>query len=82
MKMRVRVKLYATLQRYAPTGTELGQHFEVAFDGTSIGDLISHLGLKKDQAKIVMVNGNRATDLETELNENDIVVIFPPVGGG
>ena len=80
--MRVHVKLYATLQRYAPPSTEIGQQFEVELDGTTIGNLIHHLGFKMDQAKIVMVNGNRVMDLDTELNESDLIVIFPPVGGG
>lgn len=80
--MKVQVKLYATLQRYAPSGTELGKSFELQFEGFTIGDLVSHLGFEIDQAKIVMVNGTRIIDMNTQLNDNDLVVIFPPVGGG
>jgi molybdopterin converting factor small subunit len=80
--MKVQVKLYATLQRYAPSGTELGKAFEIQFAGATIGDLVHHLGFEIDQAKIVMVNGIRTIDMNTRLNDNDLVVVFPPVGGG
>ena len=80
--MKLQVKLYATLQCHAPDGTELGKAFEVQFEGDTIGDLVRYLGFEIDQAKIVMVNGTRTVDLNNKLNDNDLVVIFPPVGGG
>ncbi len=70
------------LRRYAPPDSELGEPFEVQLEGASLDALITQLGFKLDQAKIVMINGNRVTDLNTKLSENDLVVIFPPVGGG
>ncbi len=82
MKMKIQVKLYATLQHYAPSGTELGKAFEIQFEGFTITDLIHHLGFKIDYAKIIMVNGTRTIEMDTQLHDNDLVVIFPPVGGG
>jgi molybdopterin converting factor small subunit len=79
---KVMVKLYATLRRFAPEGIEIGASFEVEFQGTTVSELVGHLGFSSEQAKIVMVNGQRETDLEFVLAENDLVVIFPPVGGG
>ena len=70
--MRITVKLYATLRRFAPAGTKIGEAFEVHSQGTTIGDLIQQLGVSSEQAMIIMIN----------LAENDLVVIFPPVGGG
>ncbi len=80
--MEIRVKLYATLRRFAPEGTEIGESFPKEFDGTTIADLVDSFGIKKKLAKIIMVNGIRVTSLEHTLNNGDEVVIFPPVGGG
>lgn len=80
--MRVSVKLYATLRRFAPEGTPIGESFDVELEGTRIRDLIELLDIKEEQAKIVMVNGIRENNTNATLNENDLVVIFPPVGGG
>jgi molybdopterin synthase sulfur carrier subunit len=80
--MIVQVKLYATLREYAPLGSEIGEVFNVEFNGSTLQDLIQKLGFKLDRAKIVMVNGNRVVDVKTSLNEDDLVVIFPPIGGG
>ncbi len=80
--MRIMVKLYATLRRFAPDGTEIGGTFEVQHQGTTLGALVQQLGLTTEQAKIVMVNGHRIVDMKSKLAENDLVVIFPAVGGG
>ncbi len=32
--------------------------------------------------KIVMVNGIRISDLNINLEEDDLIVMFPPIGGG
>jgi molybdopterin converting factor small subunit len=80
--MKVHVKLYATLQQYAPKGTELGSSFPVELDGRTVLDLIHHLKFKAEQARIVMVNGIRIFDSNYSLSDDDLVVIFPPIGGG
>ena len=80
--MKVMVKLYATLRRFAPEGNEIGAAFEVEYQGATISELIQHLRFTSEQSKIIMVNGQRVIDLNFILDENDLVVIFPPVGGG
>jgi len=80
--MKVLVKLYATLREYAPANTDIGSSFEVDLDGTTLEELIHQLGFDVDIAKIVMINGDRVLDMSINLNENDLVVIFPPLGGG
>ena len=82
MMMQVDVKLYATLRRLAPKGVEVGEAFRVAFEGNRVSDLLQTLNIMPAQAKIVMRNGERVTDMDEELSEGDLVVIFPPVGGG
>jgi molybdopterin converting factor small subunit len=80
--MRVSVKLYATLQEYSPPGTELGEAFPIDLEGQTVHELVNQLGIKDEQAKIVMVNGVRIDALSYVLKENDQIVIFPPIGGG
>ncbi len=80
--MRIMIKLYATLRRFAPDETEIGDAFEVHYEGATIDELVQHLGFTMEQAKIVMVNGQRVVDMNSKLAENDLVVIFPAVGGG
>jgi molybdopterin synthase sulfur carrier subunit len=80
--MRVQVKLYATLREYAPPNTEIGASFIVEFDGSTLGELVQRLGFEIDRAKIVMINGNRVVDMNALVKEDDLVVIFPPIGGG
>ncbi|WP_455464048.1 MoaD/ThiS family protein, partial [Candidatus Hodarchaeum mangrovi] len=45
-------------------------------------DLLNQLGIEREQAKIIMINGVGITDVYYILKENDEVAIFPPVGGG
>ena len=80
--MKVKVKFYATLSQYAPDGTEIGEVFQVELSGSTVNDLIDTFGFEHEQAKIVIVNNNRIDDLNHELGEGDLVVIFPPIGGG
>ena len=82
LNLKVKVKLYATLREYAPTGTEIGEAFEVELSGSTVKHLIDSFGFKPEQAKIMIVNDNRIDDLNYELKEGDLIVIFPPIGGG
>jgi molybdopterin converting factor small subunit len=78
----VHVKLYATLKRFAPEHTELGESFPVEIHNGRVQEVLAKLGISEEKAKIIMVNGVQTQDLKFELNENDLVVIFPPIGGG
>lgn len=80
--MRVNVKLYATLRQFAPPGTAIGECFKVEIKEGRISEIIARLGFPPDQARIIFVNGIRTFDLNQRLSEDDLVVFFPPVGGG
>ncbi|MFQ5833599.1 MAG: MoaD/ThiS family protein [Candidatus Thorarchaeota archaeon] len=80
--MKVNVKLYATLQKLAPPEVEIGEAFAVEIDGSTILDLLKQLGIEEEQARIVMLNGIRVNDMSQELESDDLVVMFPPIGGG
>ena len=83
--MIIRVKLFATLRRYAPhalAGTRAGTPFEMDVpEGATIVDIVKRLALPADQVKVAFVNGRARPD-EWRLEPGDEVGIFPPVGGG
>jgi molybdopterin synthase sulfur carrier subunit len=80
--MLVQVKLYATLRKFAPNDVELGKAFQVEIDVATVSGILDKLGIGKEQAKIIMINGMRITNLNHSLSPEDTIVIFPPVGGG
>lgn len=74
--MRISVKCYATLRGYQPEAGVL----EVG-EGASVHTVLQRLGLPRDQAKVVFVNGRHAT-LDQIVKEGDKIALFPSVGGG
>jgi molybdopterin synthase sulfur carrier subunit len=79
--MHVSVKLFATLVEYVP-GIEPGASFKVEIpDGSSLSDLMNQLNLPEREAKIIFVNGYKQSP-DYQLQDNDEVGVFPPIGGG
>ena len=79
--MRIRVKLYATLRRFA-AHTGVGVPFEVDLpDGATIADLIYHLNLPAEEVKMAFVNACARSE-DWRLEPGDEIGIFPPIGGG
>ncbi len=79
--MYVNVKLFATLVVYVP-GTEPGISFKIELaNGGSLSDLTNQLHIPEREAKIIFVN-NRLQSPDYQLQDNDEVSIFPPIGGG
>ncbi|MFX1249246.1 MAG: MoaD/ThiS family protein [Promethearchaeota archaeon] len=76
------VKLFATLRKYGPIDIKLGDSFPVTLEeDANVATLLRKLKISEDQAKIIMINGN-IQELQEKLNGEDVVAIFPPVGGG
>jgi len=81
MEMRVKVKLFATLVDYVP-GVKSGVPFEVELhNGTTLSDLMNQLNLPQREVKVAFVNG-RTQPLDFQLQNDDEVGVFPPIGGG
>lgn len=74
--MNVVVKLFASLR----INNEKEYILDVAEGSTPI-DIIHQLNISEEDAAIVMINGRRK-ELDTVLFEDDIISIFPLVGGG
>jgi len=74
--MKAKIKLFATLRngRFDISEMELAE-------GTTILDIIEHLGIDKKDAAILFINSVHA-ELNSVINEDDEVAIFPPIGGG
>jgi molybdopterin synthase sulfur carrier subunit len=88
--MNIYVKLYATLTKSVSEailaqyghGISAGSRLEVALpEGSTVDDLVTHLDLPRKQVKVIFVNG-QIQDLDYELQPEDEIGIFPPIGGG
>lgn len=74
--MEIKVRLFATLRENR--GKELMLTLP---EKATPADVIKELDIPKADVAILLVNG-RDGDFNQELNEGDVVSIFPPVGGG
>ncbi len=79
--MTIQVKLYATLRKYLPD-VPLGEKTEIEVpEDSKVKDVLDILNIPEKDAKIILVNGNRKKKTDS-IQEDDLVVIFPPIGGG
>lgn len=74
--MQITVKLFATLRE----NREKIMHLEIS-EGSAVIQVIKHLEIPLEDIAIVMVNG-RSSGLEAPLCDEDVLALFPPVGGG
>jgi molybdopterin converting factor small subunit len=79
--LKVSVKLYATLAKYAGVSI-MHEPLEVEVPaGTSLTGLYQQLGVPDDEVKTAFVNSTMQPP-EYVLRDGDQVGVFPPVGGG
>jgi len=77
-KINVTVKFFAMLREYGPTKETISVP-----ENSPIELLFKKYQIPKEAWRtIIIVNGRPHKDLETVLNDGDIVSIFPPIGGG
>ncbi|HSP48036.1 MAG TPA: MoaD/ThiS family protein [Clostridiaceae bacterium] len=74
--MRIKIKLFATLR----DGRDKILDNEYP-EGTSIRRILEDLAIEEKDVAILLLNG-RDTTLDQLPGEDDIISIFPPVGGG
>lgn len=74
--MNVRVKLFAVLREDRFRDREM----EFA-PGSSLGDALARIGIQPEEVSLPLING-RYSSLDDELQEGDVLSIFPAVGGG
>jgi len=79
--MKIEIRLYASFRRLLPDDCAANECFADVEEGTTVKDLLVHLGVAPDAPKVVFLNGVHAEGNEL-LKEGDRVGAFPPVAGG
>lgn len=74
--MNIRVKLFATLREGRGKEVEVFAH-----ENTTAFEILHSLGIKAEDVAILLING-RDGSMDQVLSENDLLSVFPPVGGG
>ncbi len=80
--MRVYIKVFASLRNKYPEVNDLNP-MEMHLDkGISLAELISLLDFKQEEVQIALVNGLKKS-LDFKLVEEEAIIsLFPPIGGG
>ncbi|MBI3089853.1 MAG: MoaD/ThiS family protein [Candidatus Tectomicrobia bacterium] len=79
--MLIDVKLFASLREYLPADSQEYTAKVPSEAGARIQDLATRLKLPDDLPVIFLLNGQHA-DADDEVQEGDVVSIFPPISGG
>ena len=74
--MQITVKLFANLRE----NREKIMNMNVS-SGTTVKEIIESLGIPLQDVAIIMING-RGTKSDAVLKSDDVLALFPPVGGG
>jgi molybdopterin converting factor small subunit len=79
--MPLQVRLFATLRQFVPGyDPHQGLALEIA-PGATLAQVIQHLGLPPEDVTLILVDGvHRQPDIQLQGDER--VAFFPPVGGG
>jgi len=79
--MPVTVFLSSTLRQYVPGYDPSEGALFLVDRKTTISELCRLIGIPEEKIKVIMVNGKDAT-VDHELNGDERVGLFPPIGGG
>lgn len=74
--MKIEVRLFATFRQ----GREKKQMLELE-EGTTIIQILQILNIPQEEVAILLLNGFDGS-IDRELKDNDVLSLFPPVGGG
>ncbi|MGL4912392.1 MAG: MoaD/ThiS family protein [Romboutsia sp.] len=74
--MKIEVRLFATFRQ----GREKKQLLYLE-DKATILDILNTLKINKEEVAILLLNGMDGS-FDRKLNDDDVLSIFPPVGGG
>lgn len=79
--MKVEVSLFGTLAQYLPGGAQGRTVIMDCRDGVTVRQVIDRIGIPKPYPAMLLVNGIHA-DPDTQLQEGDLLALFPPLAGG
>jgi sulfur carrier protein ThiS len=79
--MQVQVHLFSLLREHLPPGGERGRATVTLPEGTTVADLIAHLGITR-RVRLAIVNGTQEENHQRRLQDGDHVKLFPTMVGG
>ncbi len=80
--MRVYIKVFASLRNKYPEINDMNPMTKDLQKGISLAEIITLINFKPEDIKIALVNGlKKSLDFTIE-EENSIISLFPPIGGG
>ena len=79
--MRIEVRLFATLVSFLPPGSREGAAILEIPDGSTVRDVVHHLGIPADFERVTLLNGGDSAP-DAPLHPGDILAVFPPLSGG
>jgi molybdopterin converting factor small subunit len=79
--MRVEVRLFATLGRYLPEGSQGDSVVLELPDGATVGHVVRALGIPPELECLTVINGHDAPASQP-LSDGDVLAMFPPLAGG
>jgi sulfur carrier protein ThiS len=79
--VKVEVRLFATLVVFLPPVSREGVVTLDVPAGSTVRDVMQHLGIPADLERVSLVNGGDAAP-EHALTQGDVVTVFPPLAGG
>lgn len=79
--MKLTVKLFASFQRYLPSGAKHQTMTVDVPDGSKVGQVMDQCGVPRDDCRLAMINGITHTNppvwMEIELKEGDTLAMLP-----
>ena len=79
--MHVTVKLFASFRQYLPDDAENNACRYKMSDSSTVEQLAAALNIPEKTPKLVLINGRHSPG-DRMLQEDDVVSMFPPIGGG
>lgn len=83
--MKVSIEFFASLMKYLPPGKSRFRREIKVDSGMTLSRLIDQYHISAEEAHIVLVNGqfvNVEDRPQHQLQESDVVSVWPPVAGG
>ena len=83
--MQVTVKLFGALRQYLPAGSGFNSCELTTSENPMLEDVLGMLSIPERKAYLVIVNDiklNREDYVSTQVQENDEIVLLPPIKGG
>jgi sulfur carrier protein ThiS len=83
--MKIKLRLYATLQKYLPPESSNSETSMELPEASTIPDALGVLAVPMSLPHIIFINGRHVLrpDFSTrQLQDGDILAVFPAIGGG